>query len=343
MALDVTWRSPSNIALIKYWGKHGIQLPRNPSLSLTLSECYTQMRLTVEPVREGGKLEVLYDGVPRPAFGSKILSLFKLVSDRYNWLTTSNIVIDSFNTFPHGAGIASSASAMSALALCIEDIDLQLRGSTDSIELNRVSETARLGSGSACRSIFPSMALWGADENINGSSDLYAIPWESQIDPFYKDYCDSILIIHDGEKSVSSTAGHELMNSLPFADIRYDVARKNLHTLIEVLKVKDRVEEFNRLCEYEAMQLHALMMSGESPYILMAPNTISAIQKIWQYRIESGNPVCFTLDAGPNVHVLYPQSHASVIREWLENELTPFCVEGRMIHDRVGAGPLKIN
>src|SRR5512139_4095282 len=122
MTYTSSWRSPSNIALIKYWGKYGLQLPRNPSLSFTLSECHTTMTISVIPGATHPGLVVKYDGQPKPAFEPKIRNLFTLVADRFPLLASAAVDIDSNNSFPHGAGIASSASAMSALALCLMDV-----------------------------------------------------------------------------------------------------------------------------------------------------------------------------------------------------------------------------
>src|SRR5688572_25563631 len=113
-----SWRSPSNIALIKYWGKHGIQLPRNPSLSFTLTACHTDMIVKTTLDANSPELTVLYGGNETPAFAPKIKSFFTRLDGELPWLKNSAIVIDSVNTFPHAAGIASSASSMSALALC---------------------------------------------------------------------------------------------------------------------------------------------------------------------------------------------------------------------------------
>src|SRR4030095_11024362 len=119
MSYTSSWRSPSNIALIKYWGKHGVQLPRNPSLSFTLSASYTDMTVRATPEAATPGLTVLFKGAPKPSFEPKIKSYFDLIQNRISWLTHASIEIDSTNTFPHAAGIASSASAMSALALCL--------------------------------------------------------------------------------------------------------------------------------------------------------------------------------------------------------------------------------
>ena len=203
MQLTCSWRSPSNIALIKYWGKKGLQLPGNPSLSFTLSACHTDMYVRITPESDNPELIVLYDGNDAPAFAPKIQSFFDRLHDELPWLKNASVHIDSVNTFPHSAGIASSASAMSALALCLADIDGQINSQNDLRDekwWSRVSEMARLGSGSACRSLYPVAALWGRTESIPESNDRYAIPWIEQLSPVFHTYQDAILVVSPGEK-----------------------------------------------------------------------------------------------------------------------------------------------
>lgn len=346
MTLATSWSAPSNIALVKYWGKHGLQLPRNPSLSFTLSSCRTIMRVEVTQEVSNPSLEVNFQGQPKPSFAPKINSFFQLISAQFPWLTSSRVVIDSHNTFPHGAGIASSASSMAALALCLVDIHSQISG--ELITMNdawwrETSTIARIGSGSACRSVFSHAALWGHVQDINDSSDEYALPWAAYLHPFYASYRDTILVVSSHEKSVSSTAGHKLMDELPYAAVRYDEAHSNTVRLIDVLKDDTRVDHFVSLVESEALQLHALMMSGPHPFLLMEPNTISIIREVWRYRKETGIPVCFTLDAGPNVHLLYPSSYHDQVMLWVRSELSHYCHENRFIEDAVGTGPVKMD
>ena len=345
MTYTSSWRSPSNIALIKYWGKYGLQLPRNPSLSLTLSSCHTTMTLVADLSVSNPGIEILYNGIPKPSFEPKILTFFSLLGDFFPWLKGAFVKIDSNNTFPHGAGIASSASAMSAMALCLMDINDQIqRGSAVAGEMwwKKASEIARLGSGSASRSIFPVAAIWGKVEMVPGSSDLFAIPLENKIASIYKDYQDTILVVSSSEKVVSSTAGHALMNNLAYAETRYLEARRNIGRLIDSMQRDDAIENFISIVESEALQLHALMMSGPAPFILMEPGTISIIKEVWRFRKENNIPVCFTLDAGPNVHLLYPSSYMEQILGWVNSYLIRYCAEGKYILDRVGAGPEKV-
>ena len=227
---------------------------------------------------------------------------------------------------------------MSALVLCLMDIDRELNGGE--IDLQRASCLSRLASGSACRSVFPKMALWGATEARPGSSDEYAVSLENEIHPLFKTFHDSILIVSDAKKSVSSRAGHALMNSNPYAESRYAVAKNNIVNLLEALKKGD-LETFIRITEWEAMQLHALMMCSETSYILLKPNTLRIINTLLEFRKETDIPVCFTLDAGPNVHILYPDQHAEMVERFIMDELEQYCVGGQWIPDQVGDGASK--
>jgi diphosphomevalonate decarboxylase len=345
MTYHSSWRAPSNIALIKYWGKHGLQLPHNPSISFTLSACHTNMHIRVSPGHSNPEIQVLYDGQPQTAFEPKIRSFFTRIDNQFPWLKESLVVIESINTFPHGAGIASSASAMSSIALCLMDIHDQIHGGSQvepKARWSLISEVARLGSGSACRSLFPEAAIWGQAAHIPGSSDEYAIPWSDQIHPLYKSFQDTILVVSAAEKVVSSTAGHELMNDLPYAAPRYAQARHHLNQLVDCMRDEGAIEHFMSIVESEALQLHALMMSGPTPFILMEPGTLSIINELWRFRKITHIPVCFRLDAGPNVHLLYPETHTPVVMGWIKSNLVPFCVDGYFIPDHVGSGPVKI-
>lgn len=345
MQYTSSWRSPSNIALIKYWGKHGIQLPRNPSLSFTLSVSHTDMTITVIPDVGNPQINVLYNGVEQASFVPKISSYFQLLKSHFKWIGSSHITIDSINTFPHGAGIASSASAMSALALCLYDIHAQINDGHKQNENWRlyVSEIARLGSGSASRSLFPTAALWGKAKGIGESNDEFAIPWKENISSIYQTYHDTILIVSASEKKVSSSAGHNLMTDLPYAKTRYKEAESNLLNLTDIMRDENKVNEFISVCESEALQLHALMLMGKNPYVLIEPNTLSIIKEVWNFRRETNTPVCFTLDAGPNVHLLYPDKYKIEVIDFIQSRLKKYCINEMIIWDKVGEGPVRLN
>ena len=336
---SVKWQSPSNIAIVKYWGKRpGMkQIPQNPSVSFTLSKCRTETSIDYEASDRFG-LHFYFDGKENPEFQTKIAEFLKSQMAVFPFLNEMELRINSHNSFPHSSGIASSASSMSALVLGLLDIDRELKGGA--LDLKEASRLSRLASGSACRSLFPKMALWGATETFQGSSDDYAVSLENEIHPVFQTYHDSILIVSDAKKAVSSRAGHALMDSNPYAAMRYDQANKHTAALLEVLKAGD-LDAFCPIAESEAMQLHALMMCSEPSFILMKPNTLRIINTLYEFRHETDIPVCFTLDAGPNVHILYPDHDAEMVERFIMDELEPYCHEGKWIADRVGDGPSK--
>ena len=336
----VKWQSPSNIAIVKYWGKRPgmTQIPQNPSVSFTLSKCCTETSIFYEESDRFG-LHFRFDGKENPEFQTKIAEFLKRHIIAFPFIEEMDLHINSHNTFPHSSGIASSASSMSALVMCLLDIEREVNGGIE-LDRKRASNLARLASGSACRSVFPKMALWGATEAFNGSSDEYAVSLENEIHPVFKTYHDSILIVSDAQKAVSSRAGHALMDTNPYAEVRYDQAKTHTATLLEVLKAGD-LETFCRITEAEAMQLHALMMCSDPSFILMRPNTLRIINALHEFRQETDIPVCFTLDAGPNVHILYPDRDTELVERFIMDELERYCVDGKWITDMVGDGPHK--
>ena len=334
----VGWQSPSNIALVKYWGKKGKQIPQNPSISFTLSECRSETFVAFEKADSFG-FKFFFEGQENPAFGAKIEKFLLDYQAFFPFINQLNLRVESRNTFPHSSGIASSASSMSAFVMCLLDIEKQIVGKQ--FDFQKVSYFARLASGSAARSVFPKMALWGASPYFEGSSDEYAVSLENDIHPVFKTYHDSILIVSGETKSVSSRAGHALMEGNPYAPARYAQANKNIKDLLSALNSGD-LDTFINITESEALQLHALMMCSNPSYILMKPNTLNLINKIREFREETKMPLCFTLDAGPNVHLLYPENEAEKVEDYIKNVLADYCDRDRWIADRVGDGPKKL-
>ncbi|MDR0969001.1 MAG: diphosphomevalonate decarboxylase [Lentimicrobiaceae bacterium] len=335
----VKWQSPSNIALTKYWGKSGNQLPRNPSISFTLQQARTETSIAFEqaPIT---KIDFLFEGKNEPVFEQKISNFLMSLNPCFPFLDKLKLTINSRNTFPHSSGIASSASAMSALVLCLLDIERLLSGK-EIIDLRKASFFARLGSGSACRSVFEKLALWGEMAIVPESSNEYAVPLADILHPNFQMYHDSILIVSAEKKMISSSIGHALMNDNPFAETRYESAKKHTETLLQTLKTSDYTD-FIRIVEAEALQLHALMLCSEPSFILLKPNTLQIIEKVRAFRSETDIPLCFTLDAGPNVHLLYPEQYKEQIHHFINNELLVFCHEKQWISDSLGNGPSSI-
>jgi len=329
----IAWRSPSNLALVKYWGKYGRQLPRNPSISFTLNNAFTETILEYRPKEsdnENIELDFFFEKKENDAFRDKLLKFLESIVDVFPFLTQLHLTVHSYNSFPHSTGIASSASAMSALAICLCKDFLQ-----------KSSFLARLGSGSASRSVYPHLAIWGESAAAEGSSNLYAIPWGERVHPVFKTFHDTILIADRKEKSVSSRAGHGLMEGNIFAQNRYDQANERFAKLLKALEEGD-LKTFGEITENEALTLHALMMTSEPSYILIRPNTLVMIEKIRAYRAKTNQPLYFSLDAGPNIHLLFPDEIKADVFDFIKKEMEPLCENGEWIADRVGEGSAKI-
>ena len=339
----VKWSSPSNIALVKYWGKKNNQIPQNPSISFTLSKSLTTTSIEFKPKKnKANSIDFEFDGIKDHEFGQKIKLFIRSIEKYFNFLKNHDINIKSENNFPHSSGIASSASSMSALASCLVDIEkINSNEKDDSYYLKKKSFIARLGSGSASRSIEGPITLWGESKSFPGSSDLYAINISQDVNQIFQDYQNSILIIDPGVKKISSSIGHKLMNENPFSKIRFSEAKNNIAKLKDILK-SGHLDEFINITESEALMIHSLMLSSSPYFILMKPNTLEVIQRIIEYRRETKKPVCFTLDAGSNVHILYPDKIKHDIQKFIDDELLKFCKSKMCIYDSLGNGSVKI-
>jgi diphosphomevalonate decarboxylase len=340
---SVTWRSPSNLAIIKYWGKHGRQLPQNPSISFTLNNAVTDTKLEYEKRTTPGQdidLDFFFHGESKPEFAEKGKKFLESLLPIFPFLTQLKLTIRSGNSFPHSAGIASSASSMSALALCLCSLEDELFDTLneDAAFDQKASFIARLGSGSACRSIYPGLALWGKTGDVEGSSDLFAVPMLDSVHEVFHNFHDDILFASRAEKAVSSRAGHALMDENAYAEPRYQQARQRLYRLLMALRNGD-LELFGTIAENEALTLHALMMTSNPSYLLMQPSTLEMIYRIRDFRKQTGHPVYFSLDAGPNIHLLYPESVVHVVRPFVEEQLVPLCENEDWLTDWVGEGP----
>ena len=339
-----TWSAPSNIALVKYWGKKAHQIPANPSISFTLNACktITELSFSKKDDTSNFSFDLLFEGQPKEDFKPKIQKFLERNATYCPYLKQYHLKIDTQNTFPHSSGIASSASGMAALAMNIMSLEKALSPEmTDDYFFQKASLLARLGSGSACRSVKGEVVVWGNHAEIEGSSDLFGVEFPATIHANFKNYQDSILLVDKGEKQVSSTVGHDLMHNHPYAERRFQQAHENLSKLKTVLETGD-LNAFVEIVESEALTLHAMMMTSMPYFILMKPNTLEIINRIWEFRRSSNISVCFTLDAGANVHVLYPENDSAKVLQFIKNELVGYCQNGQYICDAIGQGCQKL-
>lgn len=324
---ETTWTSPSNIAFIKYWGKKGHQLPANPSLSMTLNECTSTTKVFFAP-SDSLEVELFLEGIKEDKFSLKIKNYLLSLSD-FPWLSRHSLRIETQNTFPHGTGIASSASGLSAFALCLTEYLFHLAPEKGDF-FQTASYFSRLASGSACRSVYGGFTTWGKE------SDEYATPFEVHGD--MKELKDTILVIDESEKKVSSTTGHGRMADHFFAKARFDQARNHFGLMTSALQGGD-FELMGEILESEALSLHGMMMTSPTPYILLKPNSLVAMEMIRAFRQETKLPLYFTLDAGPNLHLIYPHDLSHKIQTFIHHELSPLSL--KVIEDERGEGPRK--
>lgn len=319
-------QSPSNIAFVKYWGKLHGQIPKNPSLSMTLSECRSETSIDFIKSNSFSISSFYFDEQVNEHFRSKTEKLLSSIIDHIPWLSTYTLKIESRNTFPHSAGIASSASGFSAIIFALLRFESQLLKCD--LDYKRASDLSRLCSGSASRSLFSGFSHWG-ESHYPDCSNLHATHVSYDLD-----LENTIAVVSKEIKDVSSSAGHALMNSHPLADARYEMANQNLKKIDLALQNKD-MGLFGEILENEALTLHALMMSSMPSFILLEENSLTIIKKVRTFRKKTGEHLYFTIDAGPNIHLIYQKS--DVIINFINDEITPLC--DQLIFDRKGDGP----
>ncbi|MFW6352321.1 MAG: diphosphomevalonate/mevalonate 3,5-bisphosphate decarboxylase family protein, partial [Bacteroidota bacterium] len=199
------------------------------------------------------------------------------------------------------------------------------------------SNISRLGSGSASRSVLGPYALWGRFDGFENSTNDYAVRYPYVHETFL-DLHDTIIVVDKEPKKISSRDGHSLMEGNPYRQARIFQANKNLETLLYALK-EGNWEKFQHVTESEALSLHALMMSSEGGMLLLKGGTVDWIHYIRNKREETGLPMAFTMDAGANIHLLYPAGVHEQVMGILEESPVPSI---DFIQDSTGKGPEKM-
>jgi diphosphomevalonate decarboxylase len=161
------------------------------------------------------------------------------------------------------------------------------------------------------------------------------------VHPVFYGLRDAILMVDSGTKEVSSSVGHQLMENHLYQHSRIAQAHQNLNELYLALLTGNK-EKFVEVVENEALSLHAMMMTSNPSFILLKPASLEMISRIRHFRLKSQIPVCFTIDAGPNIHLLYFQENELDVKAFIKRELLEFCENGKWIDDRIGTGPERI-
>ena len=293
-----TAEAPSNLAFVKYWGKKdsALRIPTNNSISMNLSNARTITSVQFDPGLAADQVILKgSDQVPGPGYVARVSKHLDRVREMAG--DTTRAVVVTENTFPESVGIASSASGFAALSVAAAAaIGLALSE-------KELTILARLGSGSACRSIPSGFVEWEAGSDSQTSYARQIAPhdhWEISI---------ITVIVTSQSKKISSTLGHELALASPYFKARMETLDARLQNVRRAILQKD-FEHFGREIESEAISLHLIAMT--SPYegaawnsgaYYWSPETLELILAVQEWRAK-GLETYFTLDAGPTVHLL---------------------------------------
>lgn len=289
-----------NIAFIKYWGNRDqhLRLPVNGSISMNLDGLFTRTTVTFDPALSVDQFSL--DGAPQSGGSlSRVSQFLDLVRDLAG--ITRPAQVESSNNFPTGAGIASSASAFAALSLAAS------RAAGLNLDEKALSRLARRGSGSAARSVPAGFVEW-----LPGTDDAssYAV---SLAPPEHWDLVDCIAVVSRAHKPTGSTEGHALAETSPLQAARVADAPRRLDLCRSAILARD-FSAFAAITEQDSNLMHAVMMTSTPNLFYWQPATLAIMQSVQAWR-AAGLACCYTIDAGPNVHVLCTaESHVEVSR-----------------------------
>ncbi len=285
-----------NIAFIKYWGNRdpALRLPANASLSMTLSNLQTNTTVIFDDRLEADQIEINGSPASEKA-ASRVTVHLDLIRTLSGLPSFANI--RSLSNFPAGAGIASSASAFAALTAAASNaagLDLDMK---------QLSILARRGSGSAARSIFGGFVqLFSGETNEDGYAEQL-VPAE------HWQLVDLVAVVKKEHKSTGSSAGHLLAPTSPIQAIRIQDAARRLEICKKAILQKD-FQALAQIVEQDSNLMHSVMMTSDPPLLYLEPESISVMKHVTRWR-EDGLAVCYTIDAGPNVHCIcsFEDSH----------------------------------
>lgn len=319
-------RAHTNIALIKYWGKRNedLFLPTNSSLSLTLDAFYTDTKVVLDPTIEDDifYLNAIKQSEKETQKITNFLNLFRDITKN-----ETRAIVTSYNHVPTAAGLASSASAFSALAGAMN------QASGLNLDLTTLSTFARRGSGSATRSIYGGFVEWIMGQNDESESSV-AVP----IDNADWDIGMIVIAVNTQQKKLSSRDGmKQTIATSPFYSAWTASAKKELVDIKHAIQEKNFIR-LGEITEANGMKMHATMLGANPPISYWEPDSVKAIQKVRQIR-DTGIPCYVTMDAGPNVKVLCKQSQMDDIKQLLLEEFN----DDQLIPSNVGEGIIQLN
>jgi diphosphomevalonate decarboxylase len=293
-------QAPSNIALIKYMGKAAAHsnLPANASLSYTLAKLKTFVQL--EPA-DSDRWEPL-PGHKEISLSEKGRSKFlaHLARLKEAWKIEGHFVVRSANNFPSDCGLASSASSFAALTQAVYEWARVHKN--EKLDAGVLSSWSRLGSGSSCRSFFEPWALWRGEcaEPVSG------LPG---------DLLHAVVIVEDSAKAVSSSEAHLRVNTSSLWPGRIERAEARLCDLLSALRSGDWASAF-QICWQEFEDMHRLFETSQPAFSYRGPAALELCERLRHRWLEEGDGPLITMDAGPNVHLLFRADQAAQMDSW---------------------------
>jgi diphosphomevalonate decarboxylase len=299
-------QAPANIALIKYMGKKDARsnLPDNSSLSYTLNNLLSTVRLELTTANEDAwepllSLEISKSFPLAKTGQDRFIAHLERLKHYFNY--SGSFLIQSNNNFPYGSGLASSASSFAALTRCAVSALSELTGKAiPSVE--EQAQLSRIGSGSSCRSFFSPWALWKEHK-------------VSEIDLPYKNLIHQVIVISTKEKKVSSSEAHKRVRTSRLYGTRSERAEERLNALVQALIHQDWPTIY-QLCWDDFQDMHHLFHSCDEPfsYITEESTTVlNQLEALWQ---QQGDGPIVTMDAGPNIHLLYRVDQADLAQQF---------------------------
>lgn len=287
-------QAPSNIALIKYMGKKEgtANWPDNSSLSYTLNNLLTTVRIEPssdnldhwEPLIQSGSSELNLSTNAQ----NRYLSHLQRIKNHFDY--QGGFLVRSANNFPHSSGLASSASSFAALTLCASRALSELTGQPIP-SINEQAQLSRQGSGSSCRSFYSPWVLWSEDQVT-----AIKLPYDELI--------HQVIVINKEEKEVSSSEAHQRVKSSLLYQTRNQRAEDNLTQLLEALNQKQWAKSYE-ICWREFQDMHHLFNTCKQPFSYIDDHSLNALHILQRFWDQKGDGPIVTMDAGPNIHLLY--------------------------------------
>lgn len=303
-------KAPSNIALIKYMGKtqQDINLPANPSLSYTLNHLlsFVELELRRDLTEDQWQPLEIAGALPAPLSAQaqrRYLNHLKLIKRRFN--INEYFIVRSANNFPASCGIASSASSFAALTLCAVNAFTELT-QAQPLSLHEVAALSRAGSGSSCRSLAGPWVLW--------RQDSIETP-----DLSYSSLRHRVVVVSKEVKSIASSEAHRRVSTSLLYQQRSARAQQRLNYLLEAFAQKNWHLAYTLVWQ-EFWDMHALFETSDQPFGYLQPATLQVLDYLRSYWENNGDGPLVTLDAGPNVHLLFRDDQSRQV-EVIENAL----------------------